>query len=140
MTVEFSNSRFRRRGERFADNCLIERDRFGGWSVMVWGGIMGRRKTNLIVVQGNLTAQGYINQILQPEAVPCLQRHGSSILMDDNARPHFARPRGLLVKCLTRNPGVLGSSRTGSSGFFRGSVLGQDTSEPSLVLVKPKKE
>ena len=26
---------FRRRGERFADNCLIERDRFGGGSVMV---------------------------------------------------------------------------------------------------------
>ena len=26
---------FRRR-ERFADNCLIERDQFGGWSVMVW--------------------------------------------------------------------------------------------------------
>ena len=41
--------------------------------------------------------------------------------------------------CLTRNPGVLGSSRTGSSGFFRGSVFGQDTSEPSLVLVKPRK-
>ena len=35
-----------------------------------------------------------------------------------------------VVRCLTRNPGVLGSSRTGSSGFFRGSVLGQDTSEP----------
>ena len=27
---------FRRRGERFADNRLIERDRFGGGSVMVW--------------------------------------------------------------------------------------------------------
>ena len=39
-------------------------------------------------------------------------------------------PRGSVLKCLTRNPGVLGSSRTGSSGFFRGSVLGQDTSEP----------
>ena len=38
--------------------------------------------------------------------------------------------RGSVVKCLTRNPGVLGSSRTGSSGFFRGNVLGQDTSEP----------
>ena len=72
---------FRRRGERFADNCLIERDRFGGGSVMVWGGIMGRRKTNLIVVQGNLNAQGYINQILQPEAVPFLQRHGPGILV-----------------------------------------------------------
>ena len=80
-----------RRGERFADNCLIERDRFGGGSVMVWGGIMGRRKGNLIVVQGNLNAQGYINQILQPEAVAFLQRHGPAILMHDNARPHVAR-------------------------------------------------
>ena len=49
-------------------------------------------------------------------------------------------PRGSVVKCLTRDPGVLGSSCTGSSGFFRGSVLGQDTSEPSLVLVKPRKD
>ena len=48
-------------------------------------------------------------------------------------------PRGSVVRCLTRNPGVLGSSLTRSSGFFRGSVLGQDTSEPSLVLVKPRK-
>ena len=48
--------------------------------------------------------------------------------------------RGSVVKCLTRNPGVLGSNRTGSSGFFRGSVLGQDTSEPSLVLVKPRRD
>ena len=48
-------------------------------------------------------------------------------------------PRGPVVECLTRNSGVLGWSRTGSSGFFRGSVLGQDTSEPSLVLVKPRK-
>ena len=84
---------FRRRGERFADHCLIERNRFGGGSVIAWGGIMGRRKTNLIVVQGNLNARGYINQILQPEAVPSLQRHGPAILMHDNARPHVARIR-----------------------------------------------
>ena len=52
---------------------------------------MGGRKTNLIVVQGNLNAHGYINQILQSEAAPFLQRHGPAILMHDNARPHFAR-------------------------------------------------
>ena len=52
---------------------------------------MDRRKTNLIVVQGNLNAQGYINQILQPQAVPFLQRHGPAILMYDNARPRVAR-------------------------------------------------
>ena len=82
---------FRRRGERFADNCLIGRDRFGGGSLMVWGSIMGRKKTNLIVVQGNLNAQGYINQILQPEAVSFLQRHRPAILIHDNARSHVAR-------------------------------------------------
>ena len=49
-------------------------------------------------------------------------------------------PRGPVVKCLTHNPEVLGSNRTRSSGLFRGSVLGQDTSEPSLVLVKPRKD
>ena len=38
--------------------------------------------------------------------------------------------RGSVVKCLTCNPGVLGSSHTGSCVFFRGSVLWQDTSEP----------
>ena len=36
-------------------------------------------------------AQGYINQILQPEAVPFLQRHGPAMLMHDNARPNVAR-------------------------------------------------
>ena len=50
-----------------------------------------------------------------------------------------AGPMWLSGKRLTRNPGVLSSSLTGSSGFFRGNVLGQDTSEPSLVLVKPRK-
>ena len=76
----------RRRGERFADNCLIERDRFRGGSVMGW--YYGQ---NRIVVQGNLNAQGYINQILQPEAVPFFQRHGPAIWMRDNARPHVAK-------------------------------------------------
>ena len=55
------------------------------------GGIVSRRKRNLIVVKGNLNAQGYINQILQPKAVPFLQRHGPAILMHDNAMAHVAR-------------------------------------------------
>ena len=36
---------YRRRGEPFADACVVERDRFGGGSVLVWGGIMGGNKT-----------------------------------------------------------------------------------------------
>ena len=52
--------------------------------VLWYGSIMGRRKTNL-------NAQGYINHILQPKAVPFLQRHGPAILMHDKTRPHVAR-------------------------------------------------
>ena len=54
-------------------------------------------KTNLMVVQDNLNAQGYINQILQPETVPFLQRHGPARLMHDNARPRVARIMMLTV-------------------------------------------
>lgn len=83
---------YRRRGERFADACVLQRNRFGGGSVMIWGGIMGGLKTRLVVVNGNLNAQGYINQILAPEAVPFIQRQAQQVtLQQDNARPHTAR-------------------------------------------------
>ena len=45
--------------------------------------------------------------------------------------------RDPVVKCLTRNPGVLGSSRTGSSVVFEGVFLGNTLQSPSLV--KPRK-
>ena len=48
--------------------------------------------------------------------------------------------RGSVVKCLTRNPGVLGSSRTRSYGFFVGVSLGKTLQSPSLVLMKPRKD
>ena len=51
----------------------------------------------------------------------------------------FGVLRGPVVKCLTCNPVVLGTSRTGSSVFFRGSVLGQDTSEPQPSTCETQK-
>ena len=38
--------------------------------------------------------------------------------------------RGSVVRCMTLNLNTPGSSRTGSSEFFRWSVLGHDISEP----------
>ena len=81
---------YRRRGERFTDACVVEWDRFGGGSVMVWGGIAHGVKSQLIVVDGNMTAVRYRDEILRPVAVPLVQqRH--LILQQDNARPHVAR-------------------------------------------------
>ena len=83
---------WRRQGERFIDGAVQERDRFGGGSVMVWGGFSLHHRTPLQRIQGNLTGQRYRDEILQPVCVPTLQAIGqNAILQDDNARPHRAR-------------------------------------------------
>ena len=64
---------YRRRGERFADAFVVERDRFGGDSVMVWGGIAHGIKSQLIIVAGNMTAVRYRDEILRPVVVPLVQ-------------------------------------------------------------------
>ena len=81
---------YRRRGERFADACVVERDRFGGGSVMVSGGIAHGIKSQLIIVAGNMSAIRYRDEILRPVAVPLVQLR-NLILQQDNARPHVAR-------------------------------------------------
>ena len=48
--------------------------------------------------------------------------------------------RGSVVRCLTRNPGALDSSRTGSSRVFVGVSLGTTLQSPSLALVKHRKD
>ena len=98
---------YRHRGERFADACVIERDRFGDGSVLVWGGIMGGNKTRLIVINGIINAQTYINDVLAVEAFPFIQFHGSNVIfMHDNARSHSgAITRQFLA---TNNVNVLG--------------------------------
>ena len=57
-------------GEQFLDSCVKQVSRWGGGSIMLWGGISWRHKTQLMVVDGNLTACRYINEILEPEVVP----------------------------------------------------------------------
>ena len=61
---------YRRRRERFAPNCVRQVDRYGGGSVMVWGAMSYNDRSELVVVQGNLTANRYINQILRPHLLP----------------------------------------------------------------------
>ena len=71
---------WRRRGERFQDCCVKQVSRWGGGSIMVWGGISWRHKTQLIVVDGSLTARRYIDEILEPEVVPFLRNNGDVTL------------------------------------------------------------
>ena len=72
----FSDGRYRvyrRRGERFTDQCVYESDRFGGGSVMVWAGICHDGRTQSKIVQGTLNAVKYRDDILDPIVLPFLQ-------------------------------------------------------------------
>ena len=51
---------WRRKGERYANFCVREADRWGVGKVMVWGGTSWRHKTPLVIVDGSLTARRYI--------------------------------------------------------------------------------
>lgn len=82
---------WRRQGERYADACVVERERFGGGSLMVWAGISLNGRTPLHLVEGTMTAAYYRDRILGPIVQPTLQAMGDgATLMDDNATPHRA--------------------------------------------------
>ena len=82
---------YRRQGEHFHDACVVENDRFGGGSVMIWGGISLQHKTEVRVIDGNLNAQRYQTEVLAPVVVPFIRTHPHMILMQDNATSHSAR-------------------------------------------------
>ena len=66
---------------------------------MVWGGISIQIKTSLVIVNGNLNNQSYIDQILTPHMVPLLTWSTYSvdcvgkyfIFQQDNVCPHMVR-------------------------------------------------
>lgn len=89
---------WRRRGERFADANILQHDRWGGASVMIWGAIGVNQQlgpvffANIGPGRGNgLNANGYVTEVLQPYVVPFFQRHPNCLFQQDNARPHTAR-------------------------------------------------
>ena len=49
------------------------------------------RKTELVTVQGTLTAVRYCDEIIQPVVLPFLQQGHATIFQQDNARPLSAR-------------------------------------------------
>lgn len=94
---------YRRRGERHAQVCVREVDRFGGGSMMVCRAFCADGRSALVVVRGNLNAPQYRDQILQPVLLPFMQRHGPGLTFQhDNARPHTA----ILTQNFLRNAGV----------------------------------
>ena len=92
--LDFHDGRIRVRRlptERFLEACILEHDRYGRGSVMVWGAINLTGRSQLVVIHGNLTGQRYVDEILQPVLVPFLQNDPASTFQQDNARSHTCR-------------------------------------------------
>lgn len=95
FTLSFNDGRvrvWRRRGERYADATVREHNRYGGGSVMVWGGMSLGTRTPLLPVDGILNGVRYRDEVLRPVALPALAALGrGAIFQDDNAPAHRAR-------------------------------------------------
>ena len=62
---------------------------------MVWGCISHDCKLDLVIIQGNLTGDQCIKDVLQSVVIPHFDIHSLAtrpVYMDDNARPHPPRP------------------------------------------------
>ena len=78
------------RHDGYAAPCVDEAPPHGNGCVTVWGAISNTGRSQLVRVQGNLTAAQYIQDILQPHVLPLMGTPGA-VFQQDNARPHTAR-------------------------------------------------
>ncbi|GFX66115.1 transposable element Tcb2 transposase [Trichonephila clavipes] len=81
---------WRERGSRNHPSNIIERDRYGGRGVLVWGGIMLGTRTDLHIFNaGSVNGTRYCNEILLPYVRLFRGAMGLQFLfMDDNAPCH----------------------------------------------------
>jgi len=83
---------WRRKGERFIASTFSHRRSYGGGSITAWAGISMEGRTDIIFIEGSLTAERYIEEVLSEAVVPFAPFVGDQfLLMHDNARPHTAR-------------------------------------------------
>ena len=82
---------WRRRGERYANCCVREADRWGGGGVMVWAAFSRDFRTPIHFFNGPVNAVSY-QQVLQNHVIPTFLQHPQlTTFQQDNARPHTAR-------------------------------------------------
>ncbi|UYV73832.1 hypothetical protein LAZ67_11001054 [Cordylochernes scorpioides] len=82
---------WRRRGERSNPAAIVERPTVRQHGIMVWGAIAYDSRSPLLRIQGTMTAQRYVDDVLRPVTLPCLQGIPNTLYQQDNARPHTAR-------------------------------------------------
>ena len=99
-TVDVRVRVWRQTRTRYATKNILPTVACGGGSVMILGCVSYDCKLPLVTVRGTLNGQGYQNDILRPVVIPHFDNHPlrqQPVYMDDNARPHRARPVTLAI-------------------------------------------
>ena len=52
---------------------------------MVWAGVSLHHKTNIVFINGNLTAACYRHEVLDTEVIPLMRNHRGMQLLHDGA-------------------------------------------------------
>ncbi|UYV82757.1 K02A2.6-like [Cordylochernes scorpioides] len=71
--------------------AIVERPTVRQRGIMVWGAIASDSRSPLLRIQGTMTAQRYVDDVLRPVTLPYLQGVPNALYQQDNARPHTAR-------------------------------------------------
>lgn len=70
----------------------FKRDWYRGPPIMVRKAITTNFQSPLVIINGNLNAQSYVNDIMQPYLLLLLEQHGQDktgfVFQQDNTRPH----------------------------------------------------
>ena len=82
----------RERGQRFHEDCVFPTVAHGGGLVHVWGAIHHGGRTDLLILQGNVTANT-CRRLLETEMLPHAGRHfgRNSVFQHDSAPAPRAR-------------------------------------------------
>ena len=80
---------YHRRGERYCDCCVSTASK--KQNIMVLGAISASRKSPLVIIQGRLTAQRYLDDVLRPVLIPFINQHQNVMTFQhDGVTPHTA--------------------------------------------------
>ncbi|KFM65390.1 hypothetical protein X975_21545, partial [Stegodyphus mimosarum] len=101
FSLQFDSRRtfiWRAPGIRYHQENIMERHRYGGAGVLVWGGIILGSRTDLHIQIGTMTSQIYRDIILEQHVRMFRGAMGAQLVfMDDNTRPHH---ENIVSECL----------------------------------------
>ncbi|GFV77702.1 transposable element Tcb2 transposase [Trichonephila clavipes] len=126
---------WRSRGERLNPAFALQRHTARISGAMVWGIIVYNTRSPLVLIRGNMTAQWYVNDILQPHVLPLMQRLPRAIFQQDNAQPHKTVST-LLLPSLACPIHRFVSNRAYLGSFRKASLASHEFERTRAVLLK----